>query len=912
MSFPTCKFFKSEQGCKFGNKCRYKHSEQSSPIIFRTSFDHRNQNDVPLRGNYYQRGVPKPPGTSCHSYSTHNENPVNFQQSVDSTSALYSCHQQSSSQNEGPVKTSTFRAFDTDSYIKELDKQPTLCNDEGSLKFQPADHQQPSKQICHYYARHGSCGFGSRCRFAHAPQFSTGPRFTEAAASETEGSRGDIQLAGSVSESEKTNTFTHSQAVQVNQCGPKVSDSLSEGCLLTADGSHTAEGGQRNEVGKLPNNKKPLIRPDRICQYYLQGRCYKGARRCRFLHPRQKKVHSVAETVPVTEIDDAGNKVNNQDDESSTAAACKGTIKGNDKSIVDQNDKGSLGSNKSTTVTHKQRAPCVPQGIKRYRREEIDDVEGSRLRRNEIDQLLKRFPKNKVKVTRDCAEYFKSIVDFSPTDPDWPFDVKLFQLQIDIPSDYPLEMLSISLPVEQDLPETVRRYLEVSIEEWLEEKDRELRDKGQAELVFRTFLRWLDRNVEDIVTEGLRQLKRELVAKASGLEFISAKQLQKQYPGQSASSPEDDEKENDEEADNDEDDEETSSGSDYDEESSSDYDQDSGEEGNEANGQKEKATDNEKNTRKTRLDRIKDMLVEPERRGTEVNLKSLQLRESAAMMYFDKVCLVIQCERCKGSSEFTTSGGRVNVVQCGQCSQTQMCTFRPAMVHQFSPVMGYLDLEACLPFDIVLQNCSTVVSCLNCSKETRPGSLAPGTPLDHWCRACHHKLKICTDGVRFTQLEPSTTLQSLRGVVKVVVPNRKKIPKDPAIQEGKSLPNFGTCKHYKKSYRWLRFPCCGKVYPCDICHDSKEDHEMKFANRMICGFCCKEQVYAAERPCKGCDMNMTRVFTKHWEGGAGCRDKITMCRNDKAKHRNMSKTMSKHSQKVKDMQSKKKTKLRHS
>ena len=76
----------------------------------------------------------------------------------------------------------------------------------------------------------------------------------------------------------------------------------------------------------------------------------------------------------------------------------------------------------------------------------------------------------------------------------------------------------------------------------------------------------------------------------------------------------------------------------------------------------------------------------------------------------------------------------------------------------------------------------------------------------------------------------------------VKVEARRRLPKDPAIQEGKPLPDFGTCKHYKKSYRWLRFPCCGKCFPCDICHDMKEDHEMKFASRMICGYCCKEQV----------------------------------------------------------------------
>ena len=40
-----------------------------------------------------------------------------------------------------------------------------------------------------------------------------------------------------------------------------------------------------------------------------------------------------------------------------------------------------------------------------------------------------------------------------------------------------------------------------------------------------------------------------------------------------------------------------------------------------------------------------------------------------------------------------------------------------------------------------------------------------------------------------------------------------------------------------------RFPCCGKAFPCDVCHDSTEDHPMERANRMICGYCSKEQVH---------------------------------------------------------------------
>lgn len=75
----------------------------------------------------------------------------------------------------------------------------------------------------------------------------------------------------------------------------------------------------------------------------------------------------------------------------------------------------------------------------------------------------------------------------------------------------------------------------------------------------------------------------------------------------------------------------------------------------------------------------------------------------------------------------------------------------------------------------------------------------------------------------------------------------------------------------------FRFPCCGKCYPCDICHEEKEgDHEMLLATRMICGHCCKEQPFAMDKACVACKQSMTQVRTQHWEGGKGCRDKIKM------------------------------------
>ena len=44
------------------------------------------------------------------------------------------------------------------------------------------------------------------------------------------------------------------------------------------------------------------------------------------------------------------------------------------------------------------------------------------------------------------------------------------------------------------------------------------------------------------------------------------------------------------------------------------------------------------------------------------------------------------------------------------------------------------------------------------------------------------------------------------------------------------------------SCRWLRFPCCGMRFPCDLCHEEGTDgHEMVWATRMLCGFCSTEQ-----------------------------------------------------------------------
>jgi hypothetical protein len=46
----------------------------------------------------------------------------------------------------------------------------------------------------------------------------------------------------------------------------------------------------------------------------------------------------------------------------------------------------------------------------------------------------------------------------------------------------------------------------VSIQEWIEEKEKENVKRNVIVMVFRPFIKWLDRNLEAIVTEGLKQV----------------------------------------------------------------------------------------------------------------------------------------------------------------------------------------------------------------------------------------------------------------------------------------------------------------------------------------------------------------------------------------------------------------------
>ncbi|OWF40768.1 uncharacterized protein LOC110463370 [Mizuhopecten yessoensis] len=645
---------------------------------------------------------------------------------------------------------------------------------------------------------------------------------------------------------------------------------------LAADTTPTVDKHDGSKSGK--KTKTPVT-----CRYFIAGRCRSG-NKCRFYHPRGNEKLGGTSAYKTSQEDDVSEQTSPKE------------ISG----------KGESKPSKNPKVTVATRPAFKPPALKReISRDKAGKDIIEKLQTTEIAQLKKRFPTDKLKIVKESDDGENIYcLSFKPTDPDWPFDVDVYDIQLTFPPSYPVKMFKAEVPTDQDLPETLRRYVEASICEWLNHKETELENRGVLELTFRPFIHWLDKEMEDIVTEGLKQLQRELMAKAAGFEFIPASVLRERLRGKNSDGSEvgeEDATESDEDSDSEKDMENVVAYRKKDEEQV--YT------GPEAYSSDEDDTDD--------LDvvtgKFEEANLNAERRGTEIRLRNLVMKETVATMTYTQIKIVVQCSRCKSNTDLMTPVGRVNLIPCFKCHTQMLLTFRPAIMHSYSSIMGYLDLEGCVPFDLLLQDSAYKLGCMNCNKETKVDSLYPGQPMDTWCKSCHQKLRVAAEDAKFTLLQSTGVETEKKEVHEVSVKKVKRIVKDPVIRFGNPLPDNGTCKHYKKSFRWFRFPCCGKCYACDLCHEEREDgHEMVLANRMICGFCCREQPFALERPCLSCGHSMTKSTTHHWEGGMGCRDKIRMGRNDSQKYANMNKTISRKAIEKKQPNKKKNIKLRHS
>ncbi|OCL07203.1 hypothetical protein AOQ84DRAFT_342149 [Glonium stellatum] len=275
-------------------------------------------------------------------------------------------------------------------------------------------------------------------------------------------------------------------------------------------------------------------------------------------------------------------------------------------------------------------------------------------------------------------------------------------------------------------------------------------------------------------------------------------------------------------------------------------------------------------------------------RGILVSFPQMELY-GIELLELVTISITIKCDRCKDTMDVanikdagkldglgTRSGTRAEI--CKKCAIPLGIGFRANLMHTNSVRAGYLDLDGCTVVDLLPS--VFVPTCSECSTPYPAAGVVSvrGETSAAYCRECHRKMTFRIPEVKFLLVSASAVRASR-------APVKRKPAEKLGIVAGTELPERGRCTHYKKSYRWFRFSCCNKVFPCDRCHDQAIDHPIEHANRMICGFCSREQNYRP-KDCGLCHAWLTvRPGKGFWEGGQGTRDKTRMSRKDPRKYK---------------------------
>ena len=298
----------------------------------------------------------------------------------------------------------------------------------------------------------------------------------------------------------------------------------------------------------------------------------------------------------------------------------------------------------------------------------------------------------------------------------------------------------------------------------------------------------------------------------------------------------------------------------------------------------------------------------------QINLTGVQLN-NISIVQISNIKLLLKCSKCKKAafeSKYMKLNKQKNVFYmgtvCPRCQNEIFSVFISDFIHPHN----LTNAGVCyISGGIVIDYLPSIYS-LDCEKcgqsktiKLRTGCLHSN---DSNCRKCNTKLNFVILSSKISNIFISdlkhlsdikiTNFEKFNFAIKDDINLDNYVKKfDKVIQEGKELPDFGACKHYKHSLRWFRFSCCNKIFPCDICHDESSDHNSEYAKTVLCGFCACEQS-SSNKICQKCGKMFTKSEggKKFWEGGKGCRDPKFMNARDSHKFTGLNKTISRRQQ----------------
>ncbi|CAH8444848.1 unnamed protein product [Schistosoma intercalatum] len=775
------------------------------------------------------------------------------------------------------------------------------------------------------------------------------------------------------------------------------------------------------------------------CQFYANNQCKYGDK-CNFSHDINAQNNSgiTLEEYRATKTV-TGVHINIEAQESTTTEMSHGKQDGISDASLTSVVKSNLTTTSSSTCLNKNNRSCVRPPFQKYASVNAIDFQGASkaeicdLNHSELKRLKKQFPPDKLHEVKSNENYHMFCVRFSSTDPDWVYDVREIVLNILIPQMYPKEQLQISVVMQEHLPVILVDHLNKAIGSWVRCKHQCMERMNRLELYLRPLLLWLDRNLEELFTEGLRKYKAfiengnldpdlsSLLTKnnadvishcqssnkdndrnslssynnATGstpvvldreiLEDLKSFSLNS-YSDSNLSVVESDKtlfeseiasrsraynnflthsdegivpkicnltKENDFPTDSlldhdsmiglipsvipKDESEQTHNG----DRNSHNGDQLSIGSDNSVSSQTSESvleyssTDENENDPGSECEVVGDpqvscgnllsssSLTTP---GTQKLLMSgLRLLGKAGTYIQRRLSVSLHCTRCRLSFQwlFTFHGARAMnnfndpntacrllrslppyTTHCARCHQKLTLLFQSSLAHAFDNNIGTLHLDGCIADDVPPKQSDGIILCTGCFNSVRVTGLDFDCPLTRRCFNCHSltglefskfQLELLKQPSNSKSVKIDGTNQDSSSQISRRMRRTMNSAQNTLIQDGSPLPAYGSCKHYRKSYRWLRFPCCGRLEPCDVCHDNSavDGHEMELATRMICGFCSKEQPFSTNKPCVRCDKMLSGTRSSHWEGGKGCRNQVTMSRKDSRKYSHVNKVISK-------------------
>ena len=225
-----------------------------------------------------------------------------------------------------------------------------------------------------------------------------------------------------------------------------------------------------------------------------------------------------------------------------------------------------------------------------------------------------------------------------------------------------------------------------------------------------------------------------------------------------------------------------------------------------------------------------DLELNPRPRGTQLVLESLALADDATARAA-RLEALLGCVRCGETATVSLSGLIASEAEkrvwCAKCSCLLSAALRPTMLHLTSPLLGHVETHGCTLADV--PRLDLLLACGKCDGELIIDRVERGKRVRESCRYCHAQLPCYYANLQLIRLAGAAggAVGGARGgdeddeLEELLRKARKKNSDQLSklgICVGKPLPNKGTCKHFKYSYRWLRFPCCGRAYPCATCH----------------------------------------------------------------------------------------------